>query len=65
MGHTPGRGHRRKSDPAKTLRHQRKAARLKAEALKRYEEAEKAWEEMSDDAKRLRPELDPETLRPR
>jgi hypothetical protein len=64
MGHTPGRGHRRKSDPSKRRRYQRKVARKRAEAKKRYEDAKKAWDNMSEEARRMRPELDPELLKP-
>ena len=64
MAHTPGRGHRRKSDPAKKRRFQRIAAQKRAEADKRYDEARRAWEQMSEEARRLRPELDPELVRP-
>jgi predicted nucleic acid-binding Zn-ribbon protein len=65
MAHTPGRDHRRRSDPARKRRFRKRAARKKAEADKRYEEAKRAWEQMSDEARKLRPELDPELLRPR
>ncbi len=64
MGHTPGRGHRRKSDPVKKRRLRRKAAKKKAEADRRYEEARRAWEKMPEDARRMRPELDPELIKP-
>jgi len=65
MGHTPGRGHRRKSDPVKKRRHQKRATKRKAEADRRYKDAKKAWDEMSDDARKMRPELDPELVKPR
>ena len=64
MGHTPGRGHRKKSDPPKNHRFRQAAAKKKAEADKRYAEAKKAWDEMSEVARRMRPELDPELIRP-
>lgn len=60
MAHTPGRGHRRKSDPAKKRRFRKKAARKKAEAAERYAAAKKVWEEISADARKLRPQLDPD-----
>lgn len=60
MAHTPGRGHRRKSNPAKKRRYKRKAAKKKSEAAKRYEKAKRLWDGMSDDAKKLRPELNPD-----
>jgi predicted nucleic acid-binding Zn-ribbon protein len=65
MGHTPGRGHKDKSDPAKKRRYRKDAARKKAEADKEYDEAVRAWDEMSDQARNMRPELDPELIRPR
>jgi hypothetical protein len=64
MAHSPGRGHRRKSDPLKKRRFQKRAAQKKDEADRRYDEALRAWEEMSEEARRLRPELDPALLRP-
>jgi hypothetical protein len=64
MVHTPGRGHRRKSDPPKRKRFQKKAATKRAEADKRYDEARREWAEMSEDARQMRPELDPELVKP-
>ena len=65
MGHTPGRGHRRKSDPLKKRRFERRAARKREEAEKRYEDALREWEEMADEARGLLPEFDPELVRGR
>jgi hypothetical protein len=65
MGHTPGRGHRRKSDPRKKRRFRKRRSKQKAEAEKRYQDANRAWEEMSEDARKMRPDLDPELLKPR
>ena len=64
MGHTPGRGHRKKSDPPKKQHFRLKAAKKKAKADKRYDDAKRAWDEMSEDARRMRPELDPELIKP-
>jgi hypothetical protein len=64
MRHTPGRGHRRKSDPIKRKRFKKKAAKKKIEAIRRYNEAKKEWERMSEDARKMRPDLDPEILKP-
>ena len=64
MGHTPGRGHRRKSDPSKKRRHQRRAAEKRAEADRVYDEAKNAWDAMPAEAQRMRPDLDPELVRP-
>ena len=65
MGHTPGRGHRRKSDPVKKRRFQETAARKRAEADKRYDEAIEVWHGLSDEERKLLPELDPALVRPR
>ena len=65
MAHTPGRGHRRKSDPAKKRRFQEAAARKRAEAEIRYDKALAIWSKMSEAARKLNPELDPEKVRPR
>jgi hypothetical protein len=64
MGHTPGRGHRRKSDPAKKKRFRKKADNRKIDLEKRYNEAKREWARMSENARKLRPELDPELLKP-
>ena len=64
MGHTPGRGHRRKSDPSKKRRFRKNAEKKKAERDRRYDEARRAWSQMSEAARRLRPELDPDLVRP-
>ncbi len=64
MAHTPGRGHRRKSDPPKKRRYRKKARKKKSEAQRRYDEAKRAWDQMSEEARELRPELDPELLKP-
>jgi hypothetical protein len=65
MGHTPGRGHRRKSDPPKKRKFQKLSAKKRAEAEKRYEEAKRNWDKMSEFARKRRPEKDPELIRPR
>lgn len=65
MGHTPGRGHRRKSDPAKKRNFTERARKQREEADRKYDEAVRAWNEMSEQARNLRPELDPELIRPR
>jgi hypothetical protein len=37
----------------------------KAEADRRYDAAKREWDQMSDEARKMRPELDPELIRPR
>ena len=64
MGHTPGRGHRRKSDPHHKRRRRKKAAKKKLDADKRYDEARREWLRMSTIARKMRPERDPELIRP-
>jgi hypothetical protein len=65
MAHTPGRGHRRKSDPPKKKRFRKPATKKRAAADKRYDAAKRAWEQMSEKARQMRPELDPELVKPR
>jgi hypothetical protein len=65
MGHTPGRGHRKKSDLSKRRRFQDRALEIKAEADRRYDDAKKAWDEVSSEARKMRPELDPDLIKPR
>ncbi len=43
---------------------QTRAARKKAEAERRYLEAKKLWDELPEEVRRMRPELDPELLKP-
>jgi hypothetical protein len=64
MSHTPGRDHRKKSEPAKKKRFRSRAKKKKNKVLEDYNDAITAWNEMSEEAKKLRPELDPELKRP-
>jgi hypothetical protein len=63
QSHTPGRGHRRKSDPQKTKRFQREGTRKKAEARQIYDVAVKRWEAMTQEQRKLLPELHPDNFR--
>ena len=65
MGHTPGRDHKRKSDPSRKRRFKKRAAKKKAAAEQKYEAAKKYWDQMSEDARKMLPELDPELIKPR
>jgi hypothetical protein len=65
MGHTPGRGHRRKSDPRKKRRFQKAKAKERDDAKIRYDEAVKQWEEMPEEARKMCPEKDPKRLKRR
>ena len=49
----------------KARRLQKIAGKKMAEADGRYDEAKRAWEQISEEARKLRPELDPELVRPR
>jgi hypothetical protein len=64
MTHKPGRGHRKKSDPQAKKRFRRKAAKKKSQKQKAYEAAEERWSQMSDDARKMRPELHPDNFMP-
>jgi hypothetical protein len=62
--HQPGRGHDPKSGPARRERFARKAAKKRAEkegeARKQWEE----WNQLTDEQKKLLPELEPKVPRP-
>jgi hypothetical protein len=64
QGSRPGKGHRGKSDPPKTKRFQKKAAKAREAAQKAYDEAVKRWEGLDPAAKKLLPELDPKYFKP-
>jgi hypothetical protein len=64
MAHTPGRDHQRKSEPVKKRRFQKKTAQKRAIKDQEYDAARKQWEQMSEDARKMRPELDPELIKP-
>jgi hypothetical protein len=63
MPHTPGRGHRRKSDPHKKKRFQKKAQRRKIEAQKAYENAKRLWDSFTEEVRKIRTDLDPEKFK--
>jgi hypothetical protein len=62
--HTSGRGHRRKSDPQKTKKFQRRTARKRDEAENALREAWDVWDGLSKEQKKLLPELTPKKPRP-
>jgi len=64
MGHTPGRGHRRKSDPHKKRRFRQKALSKKVQAEERHQRAIERWELMTDEQKKFRPEFHPDNFVP-
>ena len=63
MSHTPGRGHRRKSDPHKKKRVRKRLARRKADAQKGYEKAKKLWDSFTEEVRKLRTDLDPDRFK--
>jgi len=64
MSHTPGRGHRRKSDPHKKKRFRKKGPKKKIEDQKAYEDACKRWDAMSEEKRKLLPEFYPGNFKP-
>jgi hypothetical protein len=62
--HTPGRGHDRKSRNQKAKRLVAKAARKREQLRREAAEQWRVWDSLSDDAKKLRPELAPKHPRP-
>jgi hypothetical protein len=64
QGSRPGRGHRRKSEEAQRERFRKMMAQKKVDAQKRYEHAKEVWKKMSAEAKKYRPELNPENFKP-
>ena len=59
-GHTPGRGHQSKSGPPKKERFRKKAADKRKQKDDEYKEKWDRWNKLSDEAKKLRPELHPD-----
>jgi len=64
MRHRPGRGHRRKSDPHKKKKFQKRTARKKIEAQKAYEDACRRWESLSEEQRKFFAELHPDKFKP-
>jgi hypothetical protein len=62
--HTPGRSHRRKSDPQKSKRFQRRAARKREAAEKTLSDAWDLWDGLSVEQKKILSELMPKKPRP-
>jgi hypothetical protein len=59
--HQPGRGHQRKSKPQKAKRYKRKAAKRRREE---EEAARRQWEQLTDEQKKFRFDLEPSMPRP-
>jgi len=62
--HTPGRGHTRKSGPAKRNRFQKKALRQRGEAEADLKKQWDDWDALPPEVQGLRPELKPRLPRP-
>jgi hypothetical protein len=52
-GHTPGRGHRRKSDPSKKKRWRKKRVRTKADKDEAARRLWADWDSLTDEQRRL------------
>jgi hypothetical protein len=61
--HTPGRGHQRKSQPAKKERFADRARKKREAAEAEYQVAVERWNRMSPEARNLRKDLDPANLK--
>ena len=58
--HRPGRGHRKKSDPPKKRKFRREAAKKRKKKQADHDSAKKEWDGLSEEVKKLRPELNPD-----
>jgi len=54
----------KKSDPPKKATVSEKGCPEKANADMRYDEAKKVWDEMSEDTRKMRPQFDPDLVKP-
>ena len=61
--HTPGKGHRRKSDPKKQEKFNKKQQDKKGKEQQDYDTAKAEWDEMSAEARKIRPEKNPDNLK--
>jgi hypothetical protein len=62
--HTPGKDHNTKSGSAKRKRFAKKKRRERAEQQEDCRQQWATWDALSDDAKKLRPDLTPNCPRP-
>jgi hypothetical protein len=63
--HTPGRGHRRKSEGAKKRRFRKKAERKRQEEDEAARKEWDRWDKLTEPARRLRSDLKPKRPRPK
>ena len=61
--HKPGRGHDSKSEPQHKNRFMKKAEQKREAIAEELRKAQEVWDKMSDEAKKLRPDLDPMKLK--
>jgi hypothetical protein len=59
VAHKPGRGHNDHHNAVKKAKFGKKAEKRKQDKEKRCQEAKERWAGMSEDARKLRPKLDP------
>jgi hypothetical protein len=62
--HTPGRDHTRKSGAAKKRRFAKKKQRQREDEQEQCRDQWEIWDSLSEDAKKLRPDLYPDCPRP-
>ena len=58
-----GRDHDRKSKPSKQKRFQKRAAKKKTDAEKEFDEIQRQWDDLTDEQRKLRPDLNPDNFR--
>ena len=63
--HKPGRGHDRKSAEQHKEKATKKAEKMRQAEAEAIAKAEEVWKNMTEQAKKLRPDLDPARLRKR
>jgi hypothetical protein len=63
FAHTPGRGHNRKSLPAKKRRFQKRAKKKRVDKEAKRKAAEEVWNGMSEEARKMRPDLNPDNMK--
>lgn len=63
-GHTPGRGHTRKSGPRKKKRFEKKAAKIRKQAQESLRQQWAEWDAMPPDVQKFFPEKKPKVPRP-
>jgi hypothetical protein len=62
--HTPGRGHNRKSGPAKKMRFQKRAARIRQQEQESLRKQWEEWDAMPPEVQKFLPDKKPKLPRP-